>query len=311
MYNFTRGAQLSVGGMSCRGSTREGHEMGAQSNPAGLRSRRHIHRFDVLRPATAGEAVGMALPDARSAFMAGGLDLIDRMKGGKTFERVILLDGIDALKAIRREGGRIVIGALATHEEIAGSDLLAGAVPDLAGLWRTIANPRVRHTGTLGGNLMSGQRHYDAAPALLALGAEAAVHTAAGVRTINIDRLADHPGALLGSISIAETPLLRLLADRSLHPVLSVYLGARVDRGKVTPSRITIGCACERPVAVDLPLGGEPISGLAAKAGETARDVVAALPAEMISDGLAGAAYRRRMCDVLIRRLLVRLAAHA
>jgi aerobic carbon-monoxide dehydrogenase medium subunit len=284
--------------------------MVAQSNPVGLRSRRHIHRFDLLRPATAGEAVGMALPDARSAFMAGGLDLIDRMKGGKTFERVILLDGIDALKAIRREGGRIVIGALATHEEIAGSDLLAEAAPDLAALWRTIANPRVRHTGTLGGNLMSGQPHYDAAPALLALGAEATVHTATGVRTIGIDGLARHPGVLLGSVSIAETPP-RLLADRSLHPVLSVYLGFCIDRGKLVTSRFAIGCGCERPVAADLPLGDEPIPGLAARAGEVARAVAATLPAEMINDGLASAAYRRRMCEVLIRRLLVRLAAHA
>jgi aerobic carbon-monoxide dehydrogenase medium subunit len=285
--------------------------MTAQLNPAGLRSRKHIHPFDLLRPASAGEAVAMALPDARSAFMAGGLDLIDRMKGGKTFQRVISLDGIDALKAIRREGGRIVIGALATHEEIARSGLLAEAAPDLAALWRAIANPRVRHTGTVGGNLMSGQPHYDAAPALLALGAKAAVHTAACVRAVGIDDLAGHPGALLTSISIAETPTLRLLGDRSLHPVLSVYLGARVDRGKVTASRIAIGCACERPVAVDLPLGGEPVSGLAARAGEVARAITATLPAEMISDGLAGAAYRRRMCDVLIRRLLVRLAAHA
>jgi carbon-monoxide dehydrogenase medium subunit len=285
--------------------------MMAQSNPVGLRSRKHIHPFDLLRPANPDEAVGMALPDARSAFMAGGLDLIDRMKGGKTFERLILLDGIDALKAIRREGCRIVMGALATHEEIAGSDLLAEAAPDLAALWRKIANPRVRHTGTLGGNLMSGHPHYDAAPALLTLGAEATVHTATGARTIGIDRLADHPGTLLGSISIAETPPWRLLADRSLHPVLSAYLGFRIDRGQLVTARIAIGCACARPIAVDLPLGGEPTPGLAAMAGEVARGVGAMLPAEMINDGLASAAYRRRMCEVLIRRLLVRLAAHA
>jgi carbon-monoxide dehydrogenase medium subunit len=283
----------------------------ARSNLTGLRSRKHIHPFDLLRPANAAEAIGMALPDARSAFMAGGLDLIDRMKSGKTFERVILLDGIDTMKAIRRVGGEIVIGALATHAEITHNDLLGEAAPDLVALWRTIANPRVRYAGTIGGNLTSGQPHYDAAPALLALAAEATLHTAAGVRTIGIDRLADHPGALLESISIAATPVLRLLADRSLHPALSVYLGARVDRGELVAARVAIGCACERPVAVDLPLDGEAVSGLAAKASEIARAVAVTLPAEMIDDGLASAAYRRRMCDVLIRRLLVRLGAHA
>jgi carbon-monoxide dehydrogenase medium subunit len=283
----------------------------ARSNLTGLRSRKHIHPFDLLRPANPAEAIGMALPDARSAFMAGGLDLIDRMKSGKKFERVILLNGIDAMKAIRRVDGRIVIGALTTHAEIARSDLLGEIAPDLVTLWRTIANPRVRYAGTIGGNLMSGQPHYDAAPALLALAAEAILHTAAGVRTIGIERLADHTGALLDGISIPATPPLRLLADRSLHPALSIYLGARVDRGELVTARVAIGCACERPVAVDLPLGGEAVSGLAAKAGEIVRAVAATLPAEMIDDGLASAAYRRRMCDVLIRRLLVRLGAHA
>jgi carbon-monoxide dehydrogenase medium subunit len=283
----------------------------AQSNLTGLRSRKHIHPFDLLRPASPAEAIGMALPDARSAFMAGGLDLIDQMKSGKTFERVILLGGIGAMKAIRRVGGRIVIGALTTHAEFAHNDLLAETAPDLATLWRTIANPRVRYAGTIGGNLISAQPHYDAAPALLALSAEAILHTAAGVRTIGIDGLADHPGALLDSISIAATLPLRLLADRSLHPALSIYLGARVERGELVAARVAIGCACERPVAVDLPLGGESVSGIAAKAGEIVRAIAASLPAEMIDDGLASAGYRRRMCDVLIRRLLVRLAARA
>jgi aerobic carbon-monoxide dehydrogenase medium subunit len=282
-----------------------------QSNPVGLRSRKHIRPFDLLRPASPGEAISMVLPDTRSAFMAGGLDLIDQMKSGKTFERVVLLDGIASMKAIRREGGRIVIGALTSHAEIAHNDLLGEAAPDLMTLWRTIANPRVRYAGTIGGNLMAGQLHYDAAPALLALRAEATLHTAAGMRTVGIDKLADHPGALLDSVSIAETPPVRLLADRSLHPALSVYLGARVNRGELVAAQVAIGCACERPVAVDLPFGGEPVSGLAAKADEVVRAVAAALPAEMIDDGLASAACRRRMCGVLVRRLLLRLGAHA
>ncbi|SRR5579871_5645012 len=150
----------------------------------------------------------------------------------RKFERVILLDGIGAMKTIRRAGGRIVIGALTTHAKIAHNDLLGETAPDLATLWRAIANPRMRYAGTIGGNLMSGQPHYDATPALLALAAEATLHTAAGVRTIGIDTLADHPGALLDSISIAATPPLRLLAERSLHPALSIDLGARVDRGE-------------------------------------------------------------------------------
>lgn len=283
----------------------------AYSHPVGLRSRKHIRPFDLVCPASPAEAVGMALPDARSAFMAGGLDLIDRMKSGTTFERVVLLDRIHTMKSIRRADGRIVIGALTTHAEIAHDDLLGEAAPDFVALWRTIANPRVRYAGTIGGNLMSGQPHYDAAPALLALGAEAVLHTAAGMHIAGIDSLSDHPGALLDSISIAGMPSLRLLAERSLHPILTVYLGARVNGGELVTARIVIGCAYARPVAVDLPLGGELVSGLAAREDEVVRAVAAVLPPNMADDGVASAAYRRRMCGVLIRRLLVRLGAQA
>jgi carbon-monoxide dehydrogenase medium subunit len=283
----------------------------AQSSLVGLRSRKHIHPFALSRPTSADDAVAAVQPGMRSAFMAGGLDLIDRMKSGEAFDQLIFLDGIPSLHGIHRADGKLVIGALTTHAELARNEVLACAAPDLSALWRGIANPRVRTTGTIGGNLMSGLPHYDAAPALLALGAEATVRTAAGTVAIGVDQLADYRGALLESVSITEAPSLRLLADRSLHPTLSVYLGARFAQGELRAARIAIGCAYARPIAIDLAVSGEALPALAAKAADIAHTATDGLPAAVIGDGVASADYRRRMCNVLIRRLLVRLGATA
>ncbi len=280
-----------------------------QSALFGLRSRKHIPSFALLRPASAEQAVAAALPEGRSAFMAGGLDLIDRMKTGIAYDRLIFLDGIASLKGIRRAEGKIVIGALATHAEIARSDVLVAAAPGLCALWRDIANPRIRATGTIGGNLMSGLPHYDAAPALLALGAEAMLRTASGVLTVGIDRLPDHRDALLECIGIHDDRPVHLLADRSLHPTLTIYLAASLQEREVRAARIVVGCAYARPLAIDLAVAGMPLPAIAAAAADIARAAVDALPAAMLSDGVASPAYRRRMFTVLVRRLLVRLGA--
>jgi carbon-monoxide dehydrogenase medium subunit len=282
-----------------------------QSSLVGLRSRKHIPPFDLLRAGSAEEASAAMLPGERSAFMAGGLDLIDRMKHGEAFERLIYLGHIASMHGIRQDNGKITIGALTTHAEVAGNDALAAVAVDLPALWQTIANPRVRATGTIGGNLMSGLPHYDAAPALLALGAEATLRAAAGTLTAGINQLAEHRDALLETVSFAATPSLRLLADRSLHPTLSIYLAARFHKGELHTARIAIGCAFARPVAVDLAVAGEPLPALANRAADIAHAVTEALPTAIVGDGVASAAYRRRMCGVLIRRLLVRLGATA
>jgi CO/xanthine dehydrogenase FAD-binding subunit len=62
-------------------------------------------------------------------------------------------------------------------------------------------------------------------------------------------------------------------------------------------------------VAVDLAVVGIPLAAIAAGAADIAHAAVEALPAAMLEDGVASAAYRRRMFTVLVRRLLVRLGA--
>ena len=272
----------------------------------GLRSRKHIAPFDLVRPTSIEECCVWLARPGRTAVMAGGLDLIDRMKTGEVFDTIVTLSGVMGLASVRNDSDAIVVGALTTHEEISCSAIIAERLPDLAQLWRQIANPRVRSAGTIGGNLVSALPHYDALPALLALRAAATVATSeSGPRSVALSEPVGR-GELLVDVRIPAAPT-RLLAERSLHPAVAVYLGADMSADGISELRVAIGGAYPRAPLVTLPYG-RPAQSLGADAASLAQRIVAALPAPH-ADGLASTGYRRRMIEVLTRRLLIRLGS--
>jgi len=258
----------------------------------GLRSRRQIAPFALHRPTTINEAIALRDATGKSAYLAGGTDLIDWLKHGHRIDRLIRLDGIPALAEITGGSDQLHIGAMATHAAIIDSPLLQTHLPDLPRLWRQVANPRVRFTGTIGGNVMASRPDYDGPPALLALGAE----------TLGSE-------GLLTGFTVPAPASLRLFADRSLRPAICIWLGLNVTDGEVTQLRVGVGMAHPTPVCVTM-TPNLPIAALAPQAGALARQVTRDMP-EPISDGRASAAYRRRMAVVLVRRILSRTGESA
>jgi aerobic carbon-monoxide dehydrogenase medium subunit len=269
-----------------------------------LRSRRQIAPFALHRPTTLAEAVALREAPGASAFLAGGIDLIDWLKYGNAIDRLIRLDGIPGLAEIDSSPDSLRIGALATHAAIADSPAVRTTLPDLAALWHGVANPRVRFAGTIGGNVMAGNPDYDGLPALLALGAEAEVATGTGIERRAPGSLATLGPKLVTGFVIPAPATRRLFADRSLRPALTVWLGLTIAAEHVTALRLAVGMAHPAPVCIvrvlDLPL-----SELGGMAADIAATVTHRLP-EPSSDGRASAAYRRRMVGVLTRRILIR-----
>jgi carbon-monoxide dehydrogenase medium subunit len=274
-----------------------------------LRSRRQIAPFDLHQPVTLAEALALREAPGTSAFLAGGIDLIDWLKHGHAIDRVIRLDGVPGLAEIAGGADLLRIGALATHAAITGSTLVAGTLPELAALWHGVANPRVRFAGTIGGNVMAGNPDYDGLPALLALGAEAEVASEAGIEHIAPDRLAANGRRLVTGFVIPAPTTLRLFADRSLRPALIVWLGLTVIAGRVTALRLAVGMAHPVPVCVTHPLDLK-LADLGGMAADIAAEVTHLLP-DPATDGRASAAYRRRMVGVLTRRILIRAGGSA
>src|ERR1700743_697113 len=142
--------------------------------------------FGYHRPATVADAIKLLSTlgdDARP--LAGGHSLVPMMKLRlATPEHLIDLHGIDGLKGIRRDGGKIVIGAMTTQHELLASADIAQALPILHETALLIADPQVRYRGTLGGNVANGDPGNDMPALMLALGASYTLEGTGGRREI-------------------------------------------------------------------------------------------------------------------------------
>lgn len=135
-----------------------------------------MYQFSYHRPTTVPEAIAAsrAAPDGR--FLAAGMTLIPTLKH-RLAKPSDLIDvtAIPELASVSREGASVVIGALATHDTVAGHAVVRASVPGLADLAAAIGDPQVRNRGTIGGSVATNDPSADYPAALLALAAT--VHT--------------------------------------------------------------------------------------------------------------------------------------
>jgi aerobic carbon-monoxide dehydrogenase medium subunit len=270
------------------------------------RSRKLIPEFRLHRPRSAMEAVALkAAAGAGAVFMAGGIDVVNRMKFGVPVTEVIHLGHIAGLDRIDEREGALQLGALVTHDRLATSPLVGARLPSLAQTWPDVANIRIRCKGTIGGNIMARDPSYDFALAAVAADAQLHFLSPDGGTTVlaAVDGVADQVG-LLTAIEFPLGSTLRLLFDRSLRPIATLALGLDFVDGRITGGRAAIGCAYPVVVAAKL-LFDEPLSPveLARRAALLAQAVTAELP-EPLGDHYGSSGYRRRMIELLLRRNL-------
>ena len=264
-----------------------------------------IAPFQLVRPATINDAAA-ALADGAGACLAGGVDLLPALRAGRRVNRVVYLGGIHALKAVSRTDRAITIGAGVTHHRLANDPEIARTLPDLAGIWRNVANVRVRHAATIGGNLMARNPQYDALPALQALGARLIFAGADGRAQATDAGAADWPDGLLSAV---EIPLVerRFGFDRSMKPALSLAVSLETRDGKLG-GRAAVGCAHQRPVCLALDFAGARDWGAVAARADAIADAFAADLTEPDTDWIASGGYRSTLARVLLARQLTALA---
>jgi carbon-monoxide dehydrogenase medium subunit len=248
------------------------------------------------------EAVALkAAAGAEAVFMAGGIDVVNRMKFGASVTEVIHLGRLAGLDRIEEREGELHLGALVTHDRLATAPQVAARVPSLAQTWPDVANIRIRCKGTIGGNIMAGDPTYDFA--LAAMAAEAQLHFLApdGSTTViaALDGVAEQVG-LLTAIVLPTANKVRLLFDRSLRPIVTLALGLDFVDGRITRGRVAVGCAYPVLVAAELPLDGPLLlADLARHAAPLAQVVAAELP-DPLADHHGSSGYRRRTCCAAI-----------
>ncbi len=129
-----------------------------------------MYAFTFERPATTAEAAKLAAAGAKP--LAGGQTLLASMKLRLANpENIVDLGAIKELAAIRREGQKLVIGAMARHAEVATHADVKSAIPALADLAGGIGDRQVRNLGTLGGSVANNDPAACYPAAVLGLGA--------------------------------------------------------------------------------------------------------------------------------------------
>jgi carbon-monoxide dehydrogenase medium subunit len=105
-------------------------------------------------------------------FLAGGQSLLPvlKLELAEPSDLVSLAD-CKELRDIRVDGGNLLIGALATHDDVSSSPVVTKAIPALAALAAGIGDAQVRNRGTLGGSVAHADPAADYPAALVGLGA--------------------------------------------------------------------------------------------------------------------------------------------
>ncbi len=216
--------------------------------------------FKYLRPDTLDAALAeLAGRGDGAAPYAGGTELLLLLKMRLTeYDFLIDLKRIPELGEVTLRDSTLYIGAMATHAAISANADVIRAAPALAKLCGSIANPRVRSSGTLGGNLCFAEPTADPPTLLAALNAKLHLASARGRRTVAADQFVT--GAL--ETERAEDEILLQIEvppggqvaayERQLNGHRSlVGAAASIPAETNARPRIWLGCLAERPVALE------------------------------------------------------------
>jgi 4-hydroxybenzoyl-CoA reductase beta subunit len=112
-----------------------------------------LPRFGVEAPRTVDEVVA-ALQRPGARLVAGGTDILPNLKHRLHDPPLLVsLAAVQELRAVRRDGDVLRIGAGLTLTDVAEHPEIVAAFPSLAHAAGLIASPLIRNMGTLGGNV--------------------------------------------------------------------------------------------------------------------------------------------------------------
>jgi len=280
---------------------------------------------DFFRPASIGEAVRI-LAEKQPGVIAGGTDMMIRLREGPRPAAIMDISGLDILKSISMNSRELVIGALVTHAELAISDEIDEFAPGLAMAARVVGSPQIRNMGTIGGNIANASPAADLLPPLYALNATVDILSAGGRRTIPVSEVFVGPKKTILSaeeiIGWIRIPLIEngvstyaRLGTRSALSIskVGIAIGGVLTKdggpARLNDCRVALGSVAPTVIyaktAMDI-LGKSPLTPETIEAAVRA----AMEDASPIDDIRSTGEYRKSMVGVLVRRCLQGIATN-
>lgn len=269
-----------------------------------------------------------SVDDALAALAAAGDDA-KVLGGGQSLLPVLRLrlnapallvdcSGIDEMKGVCEDNGKVIIGAATTHWAAMHDPLVTASVPLLAQATHTVADPQIRHRGTVGGALAHADPRADQPPVALALDAEFAIAGPGGRRTVAAKdffigpfETAVGPDELLVSVAFPKydgwgTHYEKFNRTAQAWSIVGVAAAVRMEGGKIAEARIGL-----------TNVGGTPMRATAAEQALVGASTLAEIEAACAkaSDGLepfadddADEEFRLHLARVLTARAVAKAA---
>ncbi len=258
-----------------------------------------MNEFTFHRPATLAEALGLLKGGDEVKLLAGGQSLIPILKLGLAQPGALVsLASIAELRGVRLENGALVVGAGATHAEVAASPIVRDAIPALAKLAEHIGDAQVRNRGTLGGSIAHSDPAADYPAALLGLGATVVTdrrEVAADDFFRGMFETALGADEIITSVRFPvpdRAAYAKMPNPASRFAIVGVFVARFKDGVRVAVTGA--GSAPFRLRAAE--------DALASRFAAEALDAVAVSTDDLVSDLHAGAEYRAHLVKVMARR---------
>ncbi|MFX0539704.1 FAD binding domain-containing protein [Ornithinimicrobium sp. Y1847] len=278
-------------------------------------------QFDYAAPSTVEEALGLLAEHGDDAkVLAGGQSLLPVLRMRLNAPGIVVdISRIEEIQGITEDGDAIRIGAGATYQDVLESDLVKDHLTLLHQAVSEIADPQIRHRGTLCGALAHADPAGDVGAPVLALDGEMVIQGQDGERTVpatdffvDLFETAVGEGELLTAVVIPKhtgwgNHYEKFVRVSHQWAILGVAAAVRMDGNTIAEARIgltNMGSVPLRASAVE-----EALVGL--EATEEALTQVCSTVGEETdppSDLNGQADYRRHVAGVLTRRAVIAAA---
>lgn len=268
-------------------------------------------------PRSVEDAVALLVADENARVLAGGTDLLVRLRLGHITPTVIVdIKQIDGMRDITQEDGGFRIGAAVSGAEMSEHVALCGAWPGVVEATDLIGSTQVQGRASAVGNLCNAGPAADSVPALVAAGATVCIAGPNGTRDAAVEDVPTGPG----TTSLAQGELITSLflparaansADAYLRFIPRTEMDIAVvgcavsltldDAGTITQARVSLGAVAPKVLLVKE--AAEAIIGT--QLDDVALDalaVVASAAAKPIDDKRGTIAFRKDVSGVLARR---------
>ncbi|QOV40619.1 xanthine dehydrogenase family protein subunit M [Streptomyces ferrugineus] len=276
--------------------------------------------FEYARPRSVDEAVRALAEGGEDAkVLAGGQSLLPLLRMRLAFPELLVdLGRVPELRGVREDDGTLAIGAMTTHHQVLHDPLVRRHAGVLAAATATVADPAVRHRGTLGGSLAHADPAGDLPAVVLALDAELVAVGPRGRRAIPareffVDYLqtALAPDEILLEVRVPKTDGWGFKYEKfhrvaQAWPIVGVAALVRRDDGRIAEARVglsNMGTTPLRAATAEEALSGASDPDAVARAADEAAE--GTRPAQ---DTSGSPEYRAHLARVLTKRAVLAAA---